>query len=248
MSPQVGGFSAEIAENRKTYTAEPGRAPQSPTRENGKRSSLGAMAETWTPPTPRAWQWTPPPPIAPAKPATPIRARSTVAGIPLTGTPDTQTEKKVSLLIERVIRPALRQSLGWTRGILAEALRGATKGVDGHQKATLAIRIFEYVRWRMRYVNDPTGRDMFTALPVTWARGIGDCDDFSAIITALFMAAGIKVRLRIIQTPKATGWNHIYPMAELGGKWQAFDATLPAKTRAGTEAASIRRKDFEVTP
>jgi len=159
---------------------------------------------------------------------------------------------KVKLLIQRVIQPALRENLPWTRNLLSEILRGAPGGTNGHDKRGLALRVFEFVRYRLRYVNDPTGREMFTALPVLWKRGLGDCDDFSALLAALLMAAGIKVKLRVIRTPKAGGWSHIYPMAWLPGRgntppeWRALDATVSAP--AGWEATRADLFDTEVTP
>ena len=126
----------------------------------------------------------------------------------------------------------MRENLGWTRELLAEALRGASGGVNGHDKRALALRVFEYVRYRMRYVNDPKGREMFTDIRVAWNRGIGDCDDYSAILAALLMAAGIPMRLRVIRGVYSDGWSHIYPMAWLPGRgntpadWRALDATV----------------------
>jgi|GEM_PF-5297215 len=202
------------------------------------------MAEPWNPPTPNGWDFYAPPKPAPPPPKPAPKAAARL--VPIAGMGDTAAVSKVETLISRVIQPAIRANLSWTRGILAEALGGAPRSVNGHAKPAEAVRIFEFVKSRMRYVNDPTGRELFTALPVSWGRKIGDCDDFAALLAALFSAAGIPARLRIVQTPKATGWSHIYTMAQIGGTWRAFDATV--QPPAGWECARTRFRDFEVKP
>lgn len=225
------------------------RGPEGATRE-ARINQPGSMANDWTPPTPPGWEYRPPentPNTIPAAP--PVASRMEPVKVAAVGD---LGPAKVQLLISRVIQPALREQLPWTRNLLSEILRGAPGGTNGHDKRGLALRVFEFVRYRLRYINDPTGREMFTALPVLWSRGMGDCDDFSAILAALLMAAGINVKLRVIRTPKAYGWSHIYPMAWLPGRgntppdWRALDATVAAP--AGWEAERAQLFDTEVKP
>lgn len=158
---------------------------------------------------------------------------------------DAETDQKVALLIERIIKPALTRKLGWTRALLSELLSGTPRGVNGHAKALVAVRIFEWVRHRIRYVNDPHGQEFYTELELMLKRGMGDCDDMAAMLTALFMAAGIATRLRVIKTKKSKGWAHIYPVAFVDGKWRAFDASEPRP--AGWEYPEAKaKKDYEV--
>ncbi|HET8715720.1 MAG TPA: transglutaminase-like domain-containing protein [Holophagaceae bacterium] len=158
---------------------------------------------------------------------------------------DSETDQKVALLIERIIKPALTRKLGWTRALLSEILAGSPRRVNGHAKALEAVRIFEWVRSRIRYVNDPHGQELFTELELMLKRGMGDCDDMAALLVTLFLAAGIPARLRVIKTKKSKGWAHIYPVAFVDGKWRAFDATEPRA--AGWEYPTpTAQKDYEV--
>jgi transglutaminase-like putative cysteine protease len=131
-----------------------------------------------------------------------------------------------------VVKPALGDGphgLAYTRKLLAEILGGAPKKlVNGYAQSAMAVRIFEWVKGRIRYVKDPVGKELFQQLPALIEGGVGDCDDFTAILAILFTAAGIKVRARLIKTRRGGPWAHIYPVAWLEGKWRAFDGALPA--------------------
>ncbi|HEU4951143.1 MAG TPA: transglutaminase domain-containing protein [Holophagaceae bacterium] len=154
--------------------------------------------------------------------------RETTKAVRIDGDSDTLVRKKVQLLRDFVVAPALAPGvlgMAFTRGILTEALGRAPKDANGHNKSALAVRVFEFVRTRIRYVNDPLGQEYFQTVPGIWKAGMGDCEDFAALLAALFTAAGIPVRARLIKIPKAQGWAHIYLMAFLDGAWRAFDAT-----------------------
>ncbi len=196
-------------------------------------------AGSWSPPLPNGWLYRPPivasavstvPPQADAttaKPAAPLATRS----MSIFGTSDDQARRKVQLIRDLVVRPALGagpNGLAFTRGLLAEALgRTPTKAANGYDQSAMAVRIFEWVKTRIRYTKDPAGRELFQQLPALMRLGTGDCDDFTALLAALFTAAGIKVKARIIRVKKGQPWAHIYPVAELAGKWRAFDGALP---------------------
>ena len=164
------------------------------------------------------------------------------------GSSDEQARKKVRLIGEQVVKPALAEGtrgLAFTRGLLAQALSGVAGGVNGHKKGPLAVRVFEWVKGRLRYVNDPRNVELFQQLPELFRGGIGDCDDFTAALAALFTAAGIPVKARIIQLPGVRGWAHIYPVAFVDGAWRAFDAT--ERWPAGWEFRNAtRRLDLEL--
>jgi transglutaminase-like putative cysteine protease len=191
------------------------------------------------------------PPLDRTQGGVPLRSRI----LAVTGSGDAQAVAKVRLLGARVVAPALDPTsptgLIATRRLLAEALQGAPRRVNGHHKALEAVRIFEWVKGRIRYVNDPVGVELFTAVPEVFARGYGDCDDYTAVLAALLMAAGIPAKARIIQHRNAPGWSHIYPVAHLDGAWRALDATVEwhqgRRVRAGWEYPdATRRQDVEL--
>ncbi|HEX9082945.1 MAG TPA: transglutaminase domain-containing protein [Holophagaceae bacterium] len=173
-------------------------------------------------------------PAKAAKPAAPtpeevIANRKLVTkAVKIDGDSDTLVRKKVQLLRDMVVAPALAPGIlgmAFTRGLLTEALGRAPKGITSHGQSALAVKVFEFVRTRIRYVNDPLGQEYFQTVPGIWKAQMGDCEDFTALLAALFVAAGIKVKARVIKIPKAEGWAHIYLLAFLDGSWRAFDAT-----------------------
>ncbi len=169
---------------------------------------------------------------APKKAPTPEQTlkplRLTTTAVRISGDSDALVRKKVQLLRDFVVAPALAPGplgMAFTRGLLTEALGRAPKNITSHAKSALAVRIFEFVRTRIRYVNDPLGQEYFQTVPGIWKAQMGDCEDFAALLAALFTAAGIAVKARIIKVPGQEGWAHIYLLAYLGNAWRAFDAT-----------------------
>ncbi|HZU52934.1 MAG TPA: transglutaminase-like domain-containing protein [Holophagaceae bacterium] len=153
----------------------------------------------------------------------------TTAAVRIAGDSDALVKKKVQLLRDFVVAPALAPGplgMAFTRGLLTEALGRAPKDLNSHNKSALAVKLFEFIRSRIRYVNDPVGEEYFQTVPGIWKAQMGDCEDFMALLAALFVAVGIKVRARIIKIPSAQGWAHIYPQAFLDGQWRSFDATM----------------------
>lgn len=224
-------------------------------------------AGSWSPPLPNGWLYRPP--VAAPKVQTPPQAAATAAGkadapaelatrsLSIFGTSDDQARRKVQLIRDLVVKPALGagpNGLAFTRGLLAEALgRTPAKVANGYAQSALAVRIFEWVKSRIRYTKDPAGRELFQQLPALMRLGTGDCDDFTALLAALFTAAGIKVKARIIRVKQGQPWAHIYPVAFLDGKWRAFDGALPPSLdqRAGRPGFEYpnpaQRLDLEIS-
>lgn len=182
------------------------------------------------------------------------------------GDRDSQARAKVGLIRSKVIGPALGagpRGLAFTRGLLAQALNKAPREVNGHAsgKPKEALWIFEWVRNRLRYVNDPSREELFQQLPELFQTGIGDCDDFTAALAAMLMAAGFKVQARLIELKPGKGWAHIYPMVwipqhfrkppqgstaapvRVAARWVPLDAT--ENKPAGWEAKHVRHMDLE---
>lgn len=189
---------------------------------------------------------------------------ATSKAITVKGDRDSQARLKVELIRSKVIAPALGtgpRGLAFTRGLLAQALNRAPREVNGHAKAKEALWIFEWVRNRLRYVNDPGRAELFQQLPELFQTGIGDCDDFTAAIGAMLMAAGFKVQARLIELKPGKGWAHIYPRVwipqhfrkppqgstaapvRIAAQWVALDAT--ENKPAGWEAKHSRHMDLE---
>lgn len=187
---------------------------------------------------------------------------ATAKAFTLKGDRDSQARLKVELIRSKVIGPALGpgpRGLAFTRGLLAQALNRAPLAVNGHAKAKEAGWIFEWVRSRLRYVNDPSRAELFQQLPELFGQGIGDCDDYTAALAALLKAAGFRVQARLIELKPGRGWAHIYPRVwipahvlkreggrpvPIPGRWVPLDAT--ENHPAGWEAKHTRAMDLEL--
>lgn len=167
------------------------------------------------------------------------------------GSDTAQVRQKVGLIRDRVVAPALgpgTRGLAFVRGLLADILGAAPAGVNSNRKPWLAAYLFSWIQTHLRYVNDPTGQEVFTQFPDLLGHGYGDCDDLTAAVAVLFGAVGIRVKARVIQTPRAEGWSHIYPVAWLDDRWRAFDASWP-NARPGWEFPDrLAVMDLEVQP
>lgn len=217
------------------------------------------MDATWTPPPLNGWCYQPPSAAARSNLAQERAASSsllTSRRFVVSGDADEQARKKVASIQKLVVRPALGpgpHGLAYTRKLLAEILGGTPKTTtNGYHQSAMAVRIFTWVQGHIRYVKDPVGKELFQQLPAVIEGGVGDCDDFTAILAALFSAAGIKVRARLIKTKRGGPWAHIYLVAWLDGKWRAFDGALPQVLdhrvgKAGFEYPNpAQRMDLEV--
>ena len=153
----------------------------------------------------------------------------------------------MALIRDQVVKPGTTGAgLSYTRSVLAEILKGAPATVNGHNAGrwNLVQRIFYWIRGRVRYVLDPSRRELFQQLPVTLKQGLGDCDDFTGALAVLLKAAGFRVKARCIAIRRGGPWVHIYPLVEVGGRWLALDATT--NHPPGWEAAHTRTSDLEL--
>lgn len=97
------------------------------------------MAQDWPPPNPPGWEY---PSWGDAEHGD--GEPSKIDNVTLVSLGD-MGPSKVALQIQRVIQPALRENLGWTRELLAEALRGAPGGVNGHVSSCQCVLLRERV-------------------------------------------------------------------------------------------------------
>lgn len=94
-----------------------------------------------------------------------------------------------------------------------------------------ARALFNAVRKNVRYTSDIAGVDSYQKPAHTLTLRTGDCDDYSTLACALAGSLGMPCRFKVIRTPDAPMWNHIY--AQIGfprrmpRKWISFDASVP---------------------
>ena len=82
-----------------------------------------------------------------------------------------------------------------------------------------------FVRDSIRYVRDVVGVETLATPSVTLRRGVGDCDDQTALLGALVESVGYPTRLVMAAYQQPGVWEHIYLQAPCGGQWYDLDAT-----------------------
>lgn len=86
--------------------------------------------------------------------------------------------------------------------------------------------IFEWVRDHIRYTRDPLNLETLQTPARTLAWSAGDCDDMATLLVALARTVDIPARFvfRSIGTgPRRAGFNHVYVVANVGGRTVAMD-------------------------
>jgi hypothetical protein len=84
--------------------------------------------------------------------------------------------------------------------------------------------LFEYVRDNIRYMRDVCGVETLCAPQMTLQRMIGDCDDQTSLLCALFEAAGYPTRL-IMAEYGSGNFEHVYCQVLACDIWIDCDPT-----------------------
>lgn len=82
-----------------------------------------------------------------------------------------------------------------------------------------------WVRDHIRYVRDVHALETLTDPVVTMARKVGDCDDQSALLSALFESVGYPTRFVIGAFNEPGVWDHVWVQVFAAGAWIDADAT-----------------------
>ena len=77
-----------------------------------------------------------------------------------------------------------------------------------NSKVCNAKTIYYFVQKNINYVNDPVSREYFATAIETLNTGVGDCDDFSVLLSNLLQSVGIKTRFVFVP-------GHVYVQAYL---------------------------------
>ena len=129
---------------------------------------------------------------------------------------------------------------------------GDTKWCVPERDSMAEVRaIFEDFQRRARYTRDIDNVDTYQAPMRTLELGVSDCDDASIYLAAALLAAGYKVKFRVIRTKDSSDWNHIYVLAEIpdgkSTRWIPLDASVRKPIGWEAPASMIAAKrDFPV--
>jgi hypothetical protein len=104
-----------------------------------------------------------------------------------------------------------------------------TRNVPSKQTRAELAAIYRWVRDNIRYRKDPLGLEWIQSPERTLTEGAGDCDDITAVISALAQAVGNPVKYRTAG-PSAAVQKHVFPVVWDGTTWLSIDPVLePAR-------------------
>lgn len=87
--------------------------------------------------------------------------------------------------------------------------------------------LFDFVRDHVRYVRDPHGVESLCDPRMTLQRMVGDCDDQTALLCALFEAVGYPSRFVMAAYNTPGIYEHVYCQVFACGEWIDCDPTEP---------------------
>lgn len=128
------------------------------------------------------------------------------------------------------------------------------KSRKGKNDVETAKNIFNFVVKKWKYVSDPEDSEFVTA-PIHIVTGNTpfeylDCDDYSALLAALLLAAGenFKVRFKVIAWRKHE-YTHVYIECYIPSlkSWVPMDAVLKSKGFGNERPKIIRKKYYEIS-
>lgn len=113
--------------------------------------------------------------------------------------------------------------------------------IDPHDSEGELAAIHEYVKWNVRYMEDPLHYDTFDSADKSIELAFGDCDDIAIVSGAMFLHAGFPVRIKVIKTRGNSDFHHVYILVgtpkAAPNKWTPSDAAY--YDHAGEEAPGI---------
>lgn len=114
-------------------------------------------------------------------------------------------------LIERTSGEQVRDAIDTDSPITRNTAVRIASQTDGPFSVEQVARIWNHVKGRWRYVNDPRGREYFaTASETIENEYVGDCDDFAIVLAAMIEAIGGRARLVMMDSESG---GHAYTEA-----------------------------------
>lgn len=87
--------------------------------------------------------------------------------------------------------------------------------------------IFNWFKKNVDYRRDPYGVELLQDVWATLDRKRADCDDATTFLAAAAEILGSPSRIVTVSTRANQEPNHVYAEAQVGGRWQGLDATVP---------------------
>jgi hypothetical protein len=112
--------------------------------------------------------------------------------------------------------------------------------LQAQNEAQIFKNIWDFVRNNIQYQNDAKGKEQLRRPQRSLHDKIGDCDDFSILISSILLNLNIEHELIVAAYKKENNWQHIYPVAyDSHGKRYVIDC-VPEIPHFNYEAGPIK--------
>jgi len=108
--------------------------------------------------------------------------------------------------------------------ILNAAASALFHSIERDERAE-AVALFSFVQNWIRYVRDVNGIETLAEPWLTLQRRVGDCDDQSALLAALYESVGFPTRFVMAAYRQPGIFEHIYLQVFANGEWFDVDPT-----------------------
>lgn len=150
-----------------------------------------------------------------------------------------QTVRAMQRLIEKGKRDPDIHSLA--AQILTQA------AVPSFDRAGAARAIGEWVRDNIRFTDDVVGIETLHSAREVARLRIGDCDDFTILISSLLQTVGLPTHIVTVagSGDDPTQFSHVYPEVEIDGQWIAVDYARRDPDFGRTPEGYFRKRVYE---
>jgi|SRR6478609_4198055 len=171
--------------------------------------------------------------------------------------------------INRLVKPRIfscripkgRPGTMKTAAIIASMIRAGAKDFYVRQRAIGIFReanvpakarraeveaLFRWVQKNIRYTRDIFRVELLHTPRRMLELRAGDCDDMTILLGSMLLSTGHPVRLALtgFRADRPHHYSHIFPEAQVAGRWIPLDATMPHPS--GWEPPSRWKRTIEV--
>jgi len=136
--------------------------------------------------------------------------------------------------MEKMIRDGVKDPL------IRETAIGIVRGLPGKDYLGEIFRIYNWVKQNVRFTRDPVSLELLQSAMRTLKEKVGDCDDYTVLLSTLLQALGHATRIKTIAT-RAGEYHHVYPEVKYRDEWIPLDATQK-QASLGWEPPNITRQ------
>lgn len=117
------------------------------------------------------------------------------------------------------------------------------KVLGGHTPFEYCKAVFDWVYDHIEYRRDLKGKEQIKSPQRTIFDGFGDCDDMQVLACSLMLNKNIPFKIRTTVYDEATGVQHIYPYAIVGGREVLMDCVAQ---KFNYEVPYLEKYDYEL--